>query len=121
MQEKRHNGFVLLDVYSLNSFDTREEIAYYELNQLNGFGSDKAYYCFVNTFKYYKERVILDKYTISEGTGKREIYNWLQYFREDFLKKEFEQSGFIVKELYGDVRGGSLKQNLAEIVIVAGK
>ncbi|MBW1616207.1 MAG: class I SAM-dependent methyltransferase [Deltaproteobacteria bacterium] len=115
------NGLVALDIYSLNSFDARKETSYYELNQLNGFWSDKDYYCFVNTFKYNKERVILDKYSIIEETGKREIYNWLQYFDESSLKKEFEQSGFIVKELYADVAGGVFAENSAEIAIVAGK
>lgn len=44
-------GSVLLDVYSLNSFNQKEESATYELNQLNRFWSPEDYYCFVNTFK----------------------------------------------------------------------
>ena len=52
----------MLDVYSLNSFNRREESATCEFNQLNGFWSPDDYYCFVNTFKYYREQVILDKY-----------------------------------------------------------
>ena len=64
-------GYVLLDVYSLNSFNQKEESATYELNQLNGFWSPDDYYCFVNTFKYDKEKIILDKYTIIEESRKR--------------------------------------------------
>ena len=60
------NGSVLLDVYSLKNFNEKEESAFYELNQLNGFWSPDDYYCFVNTFKYEKEKLILDKYTIIE-------------------------------------------------------
>jgi len=71
------DGSVLLDVYSLNSFSQREESATYELNQLNGFWSPDDYYCFVNTFKYEKEKVILDKYTIIEESRSRVVYNWL--------------------------------------------
>ena len=59
----------MLDVYSLNSFNQKEESATYELNQLNGFWSPVDYYCFVNTFKYEKEKVTLDKYTIIEGVA----------------------------------------------------
>lgn len=52
----------------------------YELNQLNGFWSPNDYYSFMNTFKYEQEKVILDKYAIIEESGKRVVYNWLQYF-----------------------------------------
>lgn len=68
-------GSLLLDVYSLNYFNKREESALYELNHLNGFWSPEDYYCFVNTFKYEKEKVTLDKYTIIEKSRKRIVYN----------------------------------------------
>lgn len=96
-------GSLLLDVYSLNSFNRREESAAYEFNQLNGFWSSGDYYCFVNTFKYDDEYVILDKYTVIEEKRKRTVYNWLQHFSEDSLRKEFEANGFKVEELYSDV------------------
>ena len=79
-------GSVLLDVYSLNTFNQREESATYELNQLNGFWSPEDYYCFVNTFKYEKEKVILDKYTIIEESRKRVVYNWLQCYSKDSIR-----------------------------------
>ena len=114
-------GSVLLDVYSLNSFDQKEESATYELNQLNGFWSPDDYYCFVNTFKYDYERVVLDKYTIIEKTQKRLVYNWLQYFSEDSLRTEFEENGFKVDALYSDVAGKPITSDSTELAIVAGK
>ena len=99
------DGSVLLDVYSLNSFNQREESATYELNQLNGFWSPEDYYCFVNIFKYEEEKVILDKYTIIEESRKRVVYNWLQYFSKESLRKEFEQNGFKVEEIFSNVAG----------------
>jgi len=115
------DGSVLLDVYSLNSFNQKEESATYELNQLNGFWSPDDYYCFVNTFKYDKEKVILDKYTIIEESRKRIVYNWLQYFSRDSLRKEFEENGFKVDELYSDVAGKTFTPESKEIAIVAKK
>jgi 2-polyprenyl-3-methyl-5-hydroxy-6-metoxy-1,4-benzoquinol methylase len=115
------DGSVLLDVYSLNSFNQKEESATYELNQLNGFWSPDDYYCFVNTFKYDKEKVILDKYTIIEESRKRIVYNWLQYFSRDSLRKEFEENGFKVDELYSDVAGKTFAPESKEIAIVAKK
>ena len=114
-------GSVLLDVYSLNSYNQKEESAIYELNQLNGFWSPEDYYGFVNTFKYEKEKVTLDKYTIIEKSRKREVYNWLQYFSEDSLKNEFEENGFKTIELYSDVAGKNFSSESTEFAIVARK
>ena len=115
------NGSVLLDVYSLNAFNQREESVIYELNQLNGFWSPEDYYCFVNTFKYDDEKVILDKYTIIEKARTQTVYNWLQYFSPESLRKEFEENGFKIEELYSDVSGKAFTPKSSEIAIVAKK
>jgi cyclopropane fatty-acyl-phospholipid synthase-like methyltransferase len=117
----KQEGSVLLDVYSLNSFNKKDESATYELNQLNGFWSPEDYYCFVNTFKYEDEKVILDKYTIIEESRKRVVYNWLQYFSKDSLGKEFEENCFKVEEVYSDVAGTTFNPESPEIAIVAKK
>jgi SAM-dependent methyltransferase len=114
-------GAVLLDVYSLNCFDQKEESATYELNQLYGFWSPNDYYCFVNAFKYEKEKVLLDKYTIIEESRYRVVYNWLQCFSSDSLKAEFEENGFKIKEIYSDVAGKNFDPESSEIAIVAKK
>ena len=112
-------GFVLLDVYSLNMFDQKEESATYELNQLNGFWSPEDYYCFVNTFKYLEEKVTLDKYTIIEASRTRIVFNWLQYFSPETLEKEFVESGFTLEKLYSDVAGTPFSPESTEFAVVA--
>ena len=112
-------GFVLLDVYSLNMFDQKEESATYELNQLNGFWSPEDYYCFVNTFKYVEEKVTLDKYTIVEASRTKVVYNWLQYFSPETLEKEFVESGFTLEKLYSDVAGTPFSPESTEFAVVA--
>jgi SAM-dependent methyltransferase len=112
---------VLLDVYSLNNFNQKDESASYELNQLNGFWSQQDYYCFVNTFKYEKEKVTLDKYTIIEESRTRIVYNWLQHFSEESLRKEFEESGFEVESFYSNVAGETFDPEATEFAIVASK
>ena len=114
-------GSVLLDVYSLNTFNQKEESATYELNQLNGFWSPEDYYCFVNTFKYEEEKVTLDKYTIIEEFRTRVVYNWLQHFSAESLTEEFEGNGFKVEEIYSDVAGKTFASESTEIAIVAKK
>jgi hypothetical protein len=91
------------------------------MNQLNGFWSPEDYYCFVNTFKYEKEKVILDKYTIIEESRKRVVYNWLQCYSKDSLKSEFEENGFKIEEYYSDVAGTAFSPESVEFAIVAKK
>ena len=126
MLEKFHSllepgGYVLLDVYSLNAFEQREEIARYEVNLLNGFWSQNKYYGFLNTFKYEKEKVVLDKYTIIEAARTRTIYNWLQYFSPKALEKEFVQAGLSIENLYSNVAGSPFEEESFEFAVVAMK
>lgn len=118
---KKHlspKGRILLDVYTLNSFNAREEAASYERRQLNGFWSSHDYFGFVNTFKYDEERVVLDKYTIIEEQRTRVFYNWLQHFDLASLKCEFEGNGFVIEETYGDVAGSFLCSDANEMAVV---
>jgi len=117
----KQGGSVLLDVYSLNGFDQKEESSTYEPNQLNNFWSPDDYYCFVNAFKYEEEKVSLDKYTIIEESRTRVVYNWLQYFSRESLRKEFEENGFEVEDFYLNVAGDPFDSNSTEFALVARK
>ena len=111
-------GSVLLDVYSVNAFEQREEAVSYEENLLNGFWSAEKYYGFLNTFKYDDVGVVLDKYTIVEAKRTRTIYNWLQYFSPGSLQSEFEKAGFTQQEFYGNVAGAPFAESASEFAIV---
>ncbi|MBN2316766.1 MAG: class I SAM-dependent methyltransferase [Sedimentisphaerales bacterium] len=114
-------GSILLDVYSLAFFDQRKETATYEHNQLDGFWSPESYYGFLNTFKYEKEKVLLDKYTIVEKARTRIVYNWLQCFSRDAITAEFETNGLKIEEVYSDVAGTPFESDAQEFAIVAKK
>lgn len=115
------DGAILLDVYSLNSFSDRIEVSSYEFNQMNKFWSNSDYYCFTNIFKYEKEKVILDKYSIFEEQSERVIYNWLQYFSRETIQKEFEENGLKIVSFYSNVSGKPFSDESGEIAIVAKK
>jgi len=114
-------GFVLLDVSSLNAFEQREEKALYEANLLDGFWSADKYYGFQNTFKYEREKVVLDKYTIIEAGRTRTIYNWFQHFSPETLEREFAESGFAIEKKFCDVAGTPFDSKADEFAVVARK
>jgi len=115
------DGAVLLDVYSLAAFGKRIEAAAYETNLLNGFWSPNKYYGFLNTFKYDREKVVLDKYTLIESSRTRTVYNWLQYFSPESLEREFVDCGFTIEKLYSDVAGSPFDPETTEIAVVGRK
>jgi SAM-dependent methyltransferase len=114
-------GRVLLDVYTQAAFDQREETAVYGTNLMDGFWSPENYYGFLNTYKYAREMVVLDKYTIFETGRVRTIYNWLAYFTPENLTKEFLASGFRMDGLYADVAGSPCAPGAHELAVVARK
>jgi hypothetical protein len=105
----------------LAAFEKREEAATYALNQLDGFWSPHKYYGFVNTFKYEREKVVLDKYTIVEAKRTKTIYNWLQYFTPETLERAFTDAGFSIEGFYSDVAGTPYDPQSQEFAIVARK
>lgn len=98
-------GSILLDLNSIYSFAKREEAVTYEINQLNNFWSPDKYYGFQNTFKYEEDKLILDKYTIIEKDRLRTVYNWMQHFSVESIKKEIEESGLTLAKTYCNVAG----------------
>jgi SAM-dependent methyltransferase len=115
------DGSVLLDVYSLKAFEQRKEAATYEENLLDGFWSQNKYYGFLNTFKYEREKVILDKYTIVEARRTQTVYNWMQCFSPETLEKEFAGCGFTIEKFYSDVAGSPYNPETLEFAVVAKK
>ena len=86
---------------------------------LDGFWSAEPYFGFLNVFKYDNEKASLDKYTIVEEARIRVVYNWLQYFDPESLKKEIEDGGFVLDEVLGDVAGGAYDAAATEFAVVA--
>jgi cyclopropane fatty-acyl-phospholipid synthase-like methyltransferase len=115
------DGSIILDVYSLKTFDQRDETAMYEVNLLDGFWSPNKYYGFLNTFKYQEEKVVLDKYTLVEETRTRTVYNWLQYFSPEALEQEFSECGLKIEQYFSDVAGSPFSPESSEFAVIAKK
>ena len=114
-------GKVLFDVYSLVGYNERQEESRHEVNLLDGFWSPDRYDGFLNVFKYDKEKVILDKYTILQNNKTRVIYNWLQYFSPESLREEVKETGFVIKNIFADVAGSPFKADGKEFAVVVRK
>ena len=114
-------GSILLDVFTLNSFEKRTEQSIYEKNMLNGFWSPEDYYCFLNTFIYAAEKIVLDKYTIVEKNRIRVVYNWLQYYSKESLTAEFQENNLKIVNFFSDVAGKKYSPISEEMAIIVKK
>ena len=117
----KSGGSILLDVYSLVGFDQKEESSTYEHNILDGFWSDQDYHGALDSFKYDKEKVTLDRWTIYEKARTRTIYNWLQCFSRDSIAAEFAENGFEIEEYLSNVAGEPFDPESSEFAIVVRK
>ena len=109
----------MLDVYTPHWFRQKQEAATYEHNHMNGFWSADDYYTFVNIFKYEREQLVLDKYTIIEASRTRMIYNWQQTYNRESLMHEFTENGLNIREWYADVAGREYDPHATEMAVIA--
>jgi SAM-dependent methyltransferase len=114
-------GSVLLDVYALAAFDRRVEGASCGMDLLDGFWAPDRYFGFLNTFKYAREKVVLDKYTIVEPGRIRTVYNWFQCFDPGTLEGELAGAGLALEGLHADVAGTPYDENAEEFAVIARK
>ena len=117
----KSGGSILFDIPSLKAFEKREETTVYEVNLMNNFWSPSNYHGFLHTFKYDKEKVILDKYTIIEANRTRVFYNWLQHFSREMIENELQTHGFRIKDLFSDVAGLVYDPESEVFAVVAAK
>jgi len=99
------NGSIALDVYTATRFANQSESLSLEKNSMNGFWSDKDYWCIQSSFKYEDEKVTLDKYVISQEDKEWTVLNWLQHFTIENLSRELAAHNLEIKRTYSDLRG----------------
>jgi len=114
-------GSILFDVPSLRAFEKREESAAYEVNLMNNFWSPERYHGFHHTYRYDRERVTLDTYTIIEANRTRVFCNWLQYFDRETVANELKTHGFSVDGFFSDVAGSACDLESETLAVVASR
>jgi len=115
----RPAGRFVFDVYGLASMRGREEAVTYAPGLMDGFWSADPYHGFLHTFRYERERVVLDKYEIVESSRSRTIYNWFQHFDSRSIEAELDAGGFHLDALFGDLTGAALDADPTEYCVVA--
>lgn len=119
----KDDGQFLFDVFTPAMYNKISESFTLEYNGMNNFWSPKPYYMFLNTFKYEKEKAFLDKYTVLKKDKKEplEIYNWIQCYTQDTIKKELKKANLKLIKTYSNVAGSPKKINATENAFIVSK
>jgi len=113
------DGALLLDVASMERFHGATEKTDYEYSSAGGFWSSGPHHVFTSSFKYEREHLVCDKYTVVEKDRVIEIYTWNQCYSVECLTETFKENRLQIVECFSDVAGTPLKDASRGITVVA--
>lgn len=117
----KDDGYFFFDVHTKYMFEHRSESARYEYHKDGAFFSPHPHFEFVNDFLYPDELISLAHYTIIEENSTWDVYNWLQYFSLDDLKKELNENGFKIVGKYKNLKGDPFTEKSNDMAILCQK
>lgn len=98
-------GWFALDCFAPSAIADRQDEVIFELNMDGGFWAPEPYFGFKQTFVYFEETTVLDKYLIVEPERERWVHNWLQFMTPEMLTEELERAGFRAGEAKNVITG----------------
>ncbi len=113
------DGRFLFDVWQLSAFEKIKEMGTFDHQELGGFWSADEYICLMNTYKYEREKVSLELYTILQPEKNWQIYNWLQNYSVDSLDQLLGECGLEIAETFGNVAGDPYLAQADEFAVTA--
>lgn len=99
------NGVFLVDVLSVQHFDSIQEKQSCSHVKVDGFWSPNEHFVFENVYKYDDEKVILEKNAVIEENSILTIHNYLKCFELDEIVQELSSQDFQTVEYFSDVAG----------------
>jgi 2-polyprenyl-3-methyl-5-hydroxy-6-metoxy-1,4-benzoquinol methylase len=115
------DGTLFLDVTSMQHFNDATEKTEYQYIPKGGFWSPGPHHVFKNSFKYERDHLLCDKYTVVENESEFEVFNWIQCYSVESLNKTFEQNGLRIVESFADVAGTPLTDDSRAFAAAATK
>lgn len=115
----KEGGHIFLDVCTENMYEKIDEGTSLNKIEKDGFWSASPHFEFISAFKYDKNRVSLEKYTIIEEGRTLEIYNWLKHFTPEELTQEFQENGLEIIEMYPGFGGLAPGEGSETMAVVA--
>lgn len=105
------DGALIFDVFTHNQFSERTEDFILESDLMDGFWAPEPYVGFQRNWLYRDLYLTLDHYLIVTRENSFEVYNWLQHFSPESLRRELMEAGFSDVSLFSAIDGAELIEN----------
>ena len=113
------DGRLLVDLFSERRFSELTQGCTIAERLMDGFWAPGDYVGVHQTILYPDERVVLDRYLIAAPDRTRTVHAWLAHLTVDEARAEFQEAGFAVVEVLGDVAGAAFDPTAPEFALVA--
>jgi len=112
-------GRLLVDLHSEQRFATLTEACTIADRLMDGFWAPGEYVGVHQAILYPGERVALDRYVVVEPERRRTVHAWLAHLTVDQARAEFQEAGFRVVEVLGDVTGTAFDPAAPEFALLS--
>lgn len=112
-------GFFLFDLFSLSRFSRLREEEAFRYSSGEGFWSEHPYYEYFRRVLYREQGIVLEEYEIIERKKSRVIYNWLEHFSPEKLKRELAMVSLLPVHFWGSVAGDPYRASEDEFAVMA--
>ncbi|MDE7320517.1 MAG: class I SAM-dependent methyltransferase, partial [Lachnospiraceae bacterium] len=119
-QHLKPGGKFLLDVFSLETYYSFQEMQTWEICNDGGFWREDAYVAIYGHYKYLNS-VTLEQTTVISNTNTAVYYVWNTCFTKETLMEEAKEAGFKVCEFFGDVAGKPFHEDSPTIAVLLEK
>lgn len=115
-------GYLIFDVFTKNYFKNKEPDQSWYISEDEGFWSEKEHLLLQSHYKYKKDKVRLDKYTMILKNGEVRTHNiWKHYFSLKRSISMMEENGFSVKDYWSNLQGKAFEEKSSWIGMIAQK
>ncbi|MBL4559499.1 MAG: class I SAM-dependent methyltransferase [Labilibaculum sp.] len=115
-------GYLIFDVFTKHYFKNKEPDQSWYISEDEGFWSEKEHLLLQSHYKYKKDKVRLDKYTMILKNGEVRTHNiWKHYFSLKRSISIMEENGFSVKDYWSNLQGKAFEEKSSWIGMVAQK
>ena len=119
-QHLKPSAKFLLDVFSLETYNSFQEMQTWEICKNGGFWREGGYIALYGHYKY-SNSVTLEQTTIISNTNTATYYLWNTCFTKETLIEEAKEAGFKVCEVFGDIAGEPYHRDSPTIAILLEK
>jgi SAM-dependent methyltransferase len=115
-------GYLICDVFTKFYFETREPDQSWYISEEEGFWAEEEHLLLQSHYKYKKEKVRLDKYTLIRKNGEMKTHHiWKHYFSLKRAKQMMESHGFTICDYWSNLRGRPYEENSPWIGMIVQK